>query len=160
MMTSTSTNMTATLQPQQPDLKMMKLPPPPAEMFEQRRRSNSASPSDKILKRSYHHSSTSGGCPSPLALRPKTYQVIPVVVLALPVNKLCLLILWFLWPNLRWPLRRTQTTMRWPRPNEETLILVHRFRELAAAVAKYILQSMSKWEVFVQTIEYMMKVDT
>ena len=71
MMTSTSTNTTTTLQPQQPDLKMMKLSPPPAEMFEQRRRSNSASPSDKILKRSYHHSSTSGSCPSPLALRPK-----------------------------------------------------------------------------------------
>ena len=97
MITSTSTNMTTTLQPQQPDLKMMKPPPPPAEMFEQRRRSNSASPSDKLLKRSYHHSSTSGGCPSPLALRPKTYQVIPVVVLALPVNKSYLLILWFLW---------------------------------------------------------------
>ena len=70
MMTSTSTNMTATLQPQQPDLKMMKPPPPPAEMLEQRRRFNSASPSDKILKRSYHSStlsSTSGGCSSPLS---------------------------------------------------------------------------------------------
>ena len=37
----------------------------------------------------------------------------------------------FLWPNLRRPLRQTQTAMWCPRPNEETSILVHLFREPA-----------------------------